>query len=46
MIPFYYYIVVLTICLLGPTVIEVIKQSVMRNIRGIIDVIVHYGSLI
>lgn len=28
----------LTIFLLGPAVVEVIKQSVMRNIRGILDV--------
>lgn len=38
-LPYYFLsVVMLTIFLLGPTVIEVIKQSVMRNIRGILDV--------
>ena len=33
------YLVLLTIFVLGPTVTEFIRQSVLRNIRGILDVI-------
>ena len=32
------HVVMLTILVLGPTVVEFVQQSIMRNIRGIMDV--------
>ena len=31
-------VVMLTILVLGPTIVEFVQQSIMRNIRGIMDV--------